>query len=72
MSVSVDEVRLWAIGHDGQIGHAVAWTGLWGASYVHTACGSLGNFATTKTKPKRICRACRAQLKLAHHIGEAK
>lgn len=67
MSVPIEDVRLWAIDHGGSVGHVVAATGVWG-SYVHTACESLGNFATTEARPKRICRACRERLKTARPI----
>lgn len=69
MPVAIEDVRLWAIDHFGRVGHVVAATGVWGR-YVHTACETLGNFETTETRPKRVCRVCRERLKIARQIKE--
>jgi hypothetical protein len=61
VTVSIDEVKLWAT--DKGIGHAVS--RIWKAHYAHTACDILANFRTTPVRPKRICRKCRARLRFA-------
>lgn len=59
----LSEVKLWAQWRGKGKGHVVMLTQ--GEAWVHTLCGSLGNFTTTTERPKTICKVCRENLKKA-------
>lgn len=62
MTVTVEQVRLWAMDR-GKIGHVIY--SAHDATWSVTICGTFSNMRRQTETPKRICAKCRAELKKA-------